>query len=87
MFQVRAKKFNQAFDRWVDALDQAKALMPQCGWFDEVQIFEKDELVWAYSRGYKYPRFIGPGTYDRLAKRFLLESTLNPPENEADDLS
>jgi hypothetical protein len=90
MFKVRAKGYSQEFDRWIDALDAAKALMPNCGWFNEVQILDKDDLVWAYSRGYKYPRFIGPGTYDRLAKRFILESTLEvPPDTplpEADQL-
>ncbi len=80
MFKVRARKFQQEYDRWIDALTSAKLLMPRCGWFDEVQILEKGELVWAYSRGYKYPRFIGAGTYDRLARRFVLESTETPPD-------
>lgn len=79
MFKVRAKGFQQEYDLWIEALASAKALMPQCGWFDEVQILEKGELVWAYSRGYKYPRFIGPGTYDRLTQRFVLESTATGP--------
>lgn len=80
MFKVRAKKFQQEYDRWIDALASAKQLIPSCGWFDEVQILEKGELIWAYSRGYKYPRFIGAGTYDRLARRFVLESTETPPD-------
>lgn len=79
MFTVRTKKQQQDYELWTEALTAAKALMPQCGWFDEVQILEKGDLVWAYSRGYKYPRFIGPGTYDRLAQRFVLESTETPP--------
>jgi hypothetical protein len=79
MFTVRAKRYQQDYDRWVDALEAAKPLQAKCGWFDEVQILEKGELVWVYSRGYKYPRFIGAGVYDRLAKRFALESTLTPP--------
>jgi hypothetical protein len=80
MFQVRAKGFQQTYDRWIDALDAAKPLQAKCGWFDEVQILEKSELIWVYSKGYKYPRFIGPGVYDRLAKRFVLESTEVVPE-------
>jgi hypothetical protein len=76
MFKVQAKGVSQEFDRWVDALETAKSLQSKCGWFDEVRIVEKGELVWVYSRGYKYPRFIGPGVYDRLARRFILESTV-----------
>jgi hypothetical protein len=82
MFQVRAKGFQQTYDRWIDALDAAKPLQAKCGWFDEVQILEKSELIWVYSKGYKYPRFIGPGVYDRLAKRFVLESTAVVPDGE-----
>jgi hypothetical protein len=80
MFQLRAKGFQQTYDRWIDALDAAKPLQAKCGWFDEVQILEKSELIWVYSKGYKYPRFIGPGVYDRLAKRFVLESTEGVPD-------
>jgi hypothetical protein len=80
MFQVRAKGFQQNYDRWIDALEAAKPLQAKCGWFDEVQILEKSELVWVYGKGYKYPRFIGPGVYDRLAKRFVLESTEGMPD-------
>ena len=85
MFTVRTKKMQQEYELWTEALEQAKSLMPKCGWFDEVQILEKGNLVWAYSRGYKYPRFIGAGTYDRLAKRFVLESTETPPEEMVND--
>jgi hypothetical protein len=31
---------------------------------------------------YKYPMYIGPGVYDRLARRFVLENTLIPEEDE-----
>ncbi|MBE9032146.1 hypothetical protein IQ266_20615 [filamentous cyanobacterium LEGE 11480] len=83
MFKVRAKKFQQEYELWTEALERAKALIPKCGWFEEIQILEKGDLVWAYSRGYKYPRFIGPGTYDRLARRFALENTETPPSSAA----
>ncbi len=83
MYQVRAKGFQQTYDRWIDALAAAKPLQAKCGWFDEVQILEKSELIWVYGKGYKYPRFIGPGVYDRLAKRFVLESTAVVPDGEA----
>jgi hypothetical protein len=96
MFKVQAKGFSQEFDRWVDALATAKSLQPKCGWFDEVRILEKGELVWSYSRGYKYPRYFGAGVYDRLARRFALEMTTtaipdppptapSPPHTPPDD--
>jgi hypothetical protein len=75
MFKVIAKGFNQEFELWTEALAVAKTRMPQCQWFDEVRILDKQDLVWIYSKSHKYPQFIGPGTYDRLAKRFLLETT------------
>lgn len=74
MFRVITRDFSQEFDRWIDALDAAKSLIPQCKWFQEIRILEKGEMVWVYSRSHKYPQFIGAGTYDRLAHRFLLET-------------
>jgi hypothetical protein len=74
MFKVVSPGFSQEFDRWVDALEIAKSLMPQCKWMQDVRIFEDRSLVWVYSRSHKYPQFVGPGTYDRLAKRFLWET-------------
>jgi hypothetical protein len=85
MFKVQAKGFTQECNRWVDALAVAKSLQPKCGWFDEVQILEKGELVWVYGKGYKYPRFIGAGVYDRLARRFILEMQESPPEESTPD--
>jgi hypothetical protein len=81
MFTVITPKLSQNFDRWIDALDMARSLMPECKWFDEIRILEDKALVWTYSKSHKYPQFIGAGTYDRLARRFLLEATL-----EAEDL-
>jgi hypothetical protein len=75
MFKVIAKGFSQEFELWTEALAMAKTRMPQCQWFDEVRILDKQDLVWIYSKSHKYPQFIGPGTYDRLAKRFVLETT------------
>jgi hypothetical protein len=74
MFKVVTREFLQEFDRWTDALNTAKSLMPKCKWFQDVRILEDGELVWIYSRSHKYPQFVGAGTYDRLAKRFLLEA-------------
>ncbi len=77
MFKVVSPGFSQEFDRWVDALEIAKSLMPQCKWMQDVRIFEDRSLVWVYSRSHKYPQFVGAGTYDRLAKRFLWETVNN----------
>ncbi len=89
MFKVISPGFSQAFDRWLDALTIAKSLMPQCKWMQDVRIFEDGRLVWVYSRSHKYPQFVGAGTYDRLAKRFLLEtiSDENAIENSRDQES
>ncbi len=85
MFKVIAPKFSQEFDRWIDALAHAKALMPKCKWFDEVRILEKGEVVWLYTRWHKYPQFIGAGVYDRLARRFVLETTTDLPEESEEN--
>jgi hypothetical protein len=75
MFKVIAKGFTQEFELWTEALAAAKTRIPLCKWFDEVRILDQQDLVWIYSKSHKYPQFIGPGTYDRLAQRFLLETT------------
>lgn len=77
MFKVVARDFSQSFDRWTDALNTAKSLMPQCKWFQDVRIFEDQKLVWVYSRSHKYPQFVGAGVYDRLARQFIIEATEN----------
>ncbi|MBD2365489.1 hypothetical protein H6G63_00175 [Leptolyngbya sp. FACHB-402] len=74
MFKVVTRNVDRDFDRWIDALDFAKSLMPDCKWFQDVRIFEKGNLVWVYSRSHKFPQFVGAGVYDRLAKRFLIET-------------
>lgn len=85
MFKVVTRQIAADFDRWIDALEYAKSLIPQCKWFQDIRIFEEKELVWIYSRSHKYPQFIGAGTYDRLARRFLIETVedeqKDAPEN------
>lgn len=86
MFKVLTRGFSQEFERWTEALDTANDLIPQCrGWFDEIRILEQGQLVWVYTRWHKYPQYVGPGTYNRLARRFLLENTLEPPSDETLD--
>lgn len=75
MFRVVTRDVDQTFERWTDALNAAKALMPNCKrWTDDIRIFLCDELVWLYSREHKYPKYIGPGTYNLLARLFLQEA-------------
>ncbi len=76
MFKVIAKNCNRDFERWTDALYHAKSLIPQCkSLFEDIRIFYGEDLIWIYSREYKYPQYIGAGTYDRLARLFILENT------------
>lgn len=75
LFRVVAKNCDLNFERWTDALNHAKSLMPQCrSLFEDIRIFVGKELVWIYSRSHKYPQYIGAGNYDRLAKLFIAET-------------
>jgi hypothetical protein len=74
VFKVVTRNVDRDFDRWIDALEFAKSLMPECKWFQDVRILEKGNVVWVYSRSHKFPQFVGAGVYDRLAKRFLMET-------------
>jgi hypothetical protein len=86
-FQVTAPdKTNRAFDRWIDALAAAKALIPTCkGLFQEVRILEQGQLVWVYDRFHRHPQFVGPGTYYRLGRLFLEEAAAEHGEAEPED--
>lgn len=75
MFRVITPTVSQEFVRWTDALNAAKALIPECkSWLADIRIFYGEELIWVYSKSHKFPQYIGPGTYNRLAKLFLLEA-------------
>ncbi len=75
MFKVITKDYTQEFERWTDALEAANALRPQCKTLtQDIRIFLEEELIWVYSRSHKYPMYIGAGTYDRLARLFVLEA-------------
>jgi len=76
MFKVITPGFSQQFERWTDALETAKSLIPQCkSLTEDIRIFLFDELIWVYSRSHKYPQYIGAGTYDRLARLFIQEAS------------
>jgi hypothetical protein len=75
MFKVITKDYTQEFERWTDALEAANALKPQCkNLTQDIRIFLEEELIWVYRRSHKYPMYIGAGTYDRLARLFVLEA-------------
>jgi len=75
MFKVITRDFSQEFERWTDALEAAKSQIPNCkGWTDQIRITLCDELVWLYTREHKYPKYMGAGTYDRLARLFIQEA-------------
>ena len=75
MFRVLAKNCDCQFERWTDALYHAKSLIPQCkSLFEDIRIFYGEDLIWIYSRSHKYPQYIGAGTYDRLARLFIVEN-------------
>ncbi|HEY9699596.1 MAG TPA: hypothetical protein V6D10_20215 [Trichocoleus sp.] len=75
MFKVVTPRYSQEFERWTDALEAAKSLMPQCkGWTEDVRIYLLDEVIWVYSKSHKYPMYIGAGMYDRLAQLYIQEA-------------
>jgi dihydropteroate synthase len=74
-FKVVTHQFQQEFDRWTDALETANQMKPQLkSWFRDIRIFDGADLVWMYSKLRAYPEYIGPGTYDRLARLFIAEA-------------
>ncbi|MEX0269942.1 hypothetical protein AB3R30_12430 [Leptolyngbyaceae cyanobacterium UHCC 1019] len=74
MFKVVTSNLSQEFTRWTEALNTAKSLMPSCKWTETIKIYLCDELVWLYSREYKYPQYLGAGNYDRLVQLFIQET-------------
>jgi hypothetical protein len=91
MFRVVTHGFNQEFERWTDALNTAKSLIPKCNrWTQDIRIFLCDELIWLYCKEYKYPKYIGAGIYDRLAQLYLQEmleaETSHPAKEQSNHL-
>ena len=75
MFRVITPGFEASYERWTDALNQANSLIPNCkGLFKDIRIYYGENLIWVYSRLHKYPQYIGPRMYDKLAKLFLTEA-------------
>lgn len=75
MFRVVFQNQSQEFERWTDALEAGKALIPKCKRLTEdIRIYLFEDLIWLYSREHKFPKYIGGGTYDRLARLFIQEA-------------
>jgi len=75
MFKVVTRGFSQEFERWTDALEIANGLRPQCrGLLQDIRILDQGDVVWVYSRSHTYPQYVGPGTYNRLARLFIQEA-------------
>ncbi|MEM6450541.1 MAG: dihydropteroate synthase [Cyanobacteria bacterium P01_D01_bin.105] len=73
-FKIVTPGFEQEFERWTDALETANSMRPQLkSWFKDIRILENGKPVWVYGRGRKHPEYLGPGTYDRLARLFMEE--------------
>lgn len=90
-FTVIAPHFEQTYERWIDALEMAKTQVPNCkGLFQQVKILEAGKLVWVQDRFHRYPQFFGAGTYQRLARQFLMETaaenTTQSDNNTAESL-
>ena len=74
-FKVVTPGFEQDFDRWTDALEKANSMKSSLkSWFKDIRILEGGKPVWVYGRGRSHPEYLGPGTYDRLARLFIAEA-------------
>ena len=86
MFRVITPGFDEKYERWTDALNQANSLIPGCkGLLKDVRIYYGKNLIWLYSRSHKYPQYIGAGIYDKLAKLFLKEAMEEAAKNVEKD--
>lgn len=75
MFRVLTPKFDQEYSRWIDALEAANSLIPECkSLLEDIRIYYGKEIIWVYSRSHKYPQYIGAGMYDKLARLFIQET-------------
>ena len=80
-FKVVTPGFEQEFERWTDALEKANSMKSSLkSWFKDIRILEGPEPawrpVWVFGRGRSHPEYLGPGTYDRLARLFIAEGQL-----------
>ena len=72
-FKVVTPGYEEAFERWTDALEVANSMKSSLkSWFKDIRILEDAQAgwtpVWVFGRGRSHPEYLGPGTYDRLAR-------------------
>ena len=83
-FKIVTPGFEQDYDRWTEALEKANSLRPSLkSWFKDIRILEDGKPVWVYGRGRKHPEYLGPGTYDRLARLFIEEQVAEQTASKA----
>ena len=78
-FKIVTPGYEEEFERWTDALDVANSMKASLkSWFKDIRILEEEggrwTPVWVFGRGRSHPEYLGPGTYDRLARLFITEA-------------
>ncbi len=78
-FKIVTPGYEEVFERWTDALEIANSMKSSLkSWFKDIRILESDSAgwrpVWVFGRGRSHPEYLGPGTYDRLARLFIAEA-------------
>ncbi len=74
-FKIVTPGYEEEFERWTDALEVANSMKSSLkSWFKDIRILEDGRPVWTYGRGRSHPEYLGPGTYDRLARLFIAEA-------------
>ena len=78
-FKIVTPGYEEVFERWTDALAVANSMKSSLkSWFKDIRILEENPSgwrpVWVFGRGRSHPEYLGPGTYDRLARLFIAEA-------------
>lgn len=74
-FKIVTPGYEEDFERWTDALEVANSMKSSLkSWFKDIRILEDGKPVWVFGRGRSHPEYLGPGTYDRLARLFIAEA-------------
>ncbi|MEL6938217.1 MAG: dihydropteroate synthase [Cyanobacteria bacterium J06598_1] len=74
-FKIVTPGYEEEFERWTEALEKANSMKSSLkSWFKDIRILEDGRPVWVYGRGRSHPEYLGPGTYDRLARLFITEA-------------
>ncbi|MGD1866918.1 MAG: dihydropteroate synthase [Phormidesmis sp.] len=78
-FKIVTPGYEEVFERWTDALEVANSMKSSLkSWFKDIRILEETGTgwtpIWTFGRGRSHPEYLGPGTYDRLARLFIEEA-------------